>query len=172
MAEFIGLEISNVEKIYLSLAELPAQLLDAGSDAVLDYWQGVLRNPANYAPYKYVSRASAYPDAPYRPGYFSEKQFRFVMAKIRSGEFTPGSPQRTGELAKSWIKEGKGETAFLYNAAPYASFVIGDGTQARQPRGVGWLTGTETINQPRVVKGAEQALTKAVEKAIKKALGK
>jgi hypothetical protein len=172
MAEFIGIEISNVEQIYLALAELPPQLLDAGADAVLDYWRGVLRNPANYAPYKRVRRATAYPNAAYAPGWFSRAQLRFVMARIRSGEITPGIPQRTGRLAASWDKVGSGEAAFLANRAPYASFVIGDGQQANQPRLVGWLTAGQVINQQRVVAGAVRALQVAVDKAIKRGMAK
>lgn len=170
MAEFIGLEIEGVEKIYLALAELPSELTDAGADAILDYWRGALRNPANYPPYRYISRAQAYPSAPYKPGYFSARQFRFVMALVRN--HSPGPQNRTGELAKSWDKIGRGESGFLVNSAPYASFVIGDGTQAAQPALVGWLTGSQAINSPRLVAGAERALKKAADEAVRKAVGK
>jgi hypothetical protein len=172
MAEFIGIEVSDVERVYLALAELPPEMVDRGADAVLAYWHGVLSNPANYAKYRYISRAQAYPNAPYKPGYFSARQWRYVMARIHSGEITPGRSQRTGTLARSWRQIGKGESAFLVNQAPYASYVVGDGEQARQPDLVGWLTGGESVNQPRVVAGAERALAQAVEKAAKDKLRK
>lgn len=170
MANFIGIEVSGIEKVYLALAELPQAIVDEGSDAILDYWRGVLRNPANYAPWRYVSRAEAYPGAPYKPGYFSAKQFRFVMAKMSEG-YQPGAQNRTGTLAKGWMKAGTGEAGFLYNAEPYASFVIGDPGQAAQPKLVGWLTGDKPLDTPAHIKGAERALQKAAEKVIKRKMG-
>jgi len=172
MAQFIGIEVSSVEKIYLALAELPQAIVEAGSDAVLDYWRGVLRNPANYPPYRFISRAEAYPNAPYKPGYFTKAQWVAVMIKIHKPGYGPGEENRTGKLAKGWQKVGSGERGFLYNAEPYASHVIGDKEQARQPALVGWLQSSDMLSQPRLVAGAERALKAEVEKQIKKRMPK
>lgn len=68
-----------------------------------------------------------------RPGVFkrfaSPKQFRFVMMKIRRGEWTG----RTGALEKAWatttLNEDTGASVHINNNDPKARFVVGDNQQ-------------------------------------------
>lgn len=166
MAEFIGLEVTGLEALTDFLLNLDAHMIDIASDAMLEYYRKALRNPANYSPYKHVTRAAAYPNAPAGPGWFSDKQRKYVMAAIRRGEIKIGN-NRTGNLAKSWKKEGYGEKAFLYNDAPYASYVVSPDGQSNHERLVGWQTGD--VFMAYRTKEAEQAATKAINNYVSKA---
>lgn len=109
-----------------------------------------------YPPYRYESRAKAYGFPPggewysMKPvaGYFSERQFRYVMAKIRSGEITPGISQRTGRLSEGWklvVENYDYNRMSLSNDVPYAHWVLSDEMQARQIANVGWWTESQMI---------------------------
>lgn len=87
----------------------------------------------HYPPYKYVTRKRAYGQT-----FQSDKQRRYVMAKIKSGEITPGKSQRTGKQADSWGYQMRGTSARVYNTATGAKYTMGNRTQARQPELVGW----------------------------------
>lgn len=68
-----------------------------------------------------------------RPGVFkkfaSPKQFRYVMMKIRRGEWTG----RTGALEKAWgvttLNEDSGASVHIFNSDPKARYVVGDNQQ-------------------------------------------
>jgi hypothetical protein len=100
-------------------------------------------------PYKHVTRRSAY--GGYRghspAGWKSDKQRRFVMARIRSGEFTPGAPQRSGAIAKGWKTRGSGVKTLLYNEAPGAVWVHDNRYQAMQPAMAGWPPTDDMIEE-------------------------
>lgn len=166
MAEFIGIEIENLEQVTDYLLKLPTVFIDTAANAVMRYWLGVLRNPRNYPKQKSVTRAEAYPDAPAGPGWFSDKQRKYVMAAIRRGDIvTPYS--RTNTLAKSWEIEGEGVNSFLVNTADYASYVIDPEGQSRHEAMVGWWTAPGPLEEPQRIRAAEEAVDKAVSRAIK-----
>jgi hypothetical protein len=94
----------------------------------------------HYPPYKYISRARAYGNvskdgAP--PGYFSWKQFRYVMWKRSKGEIDPGYPHRTGRLQRGWQMTRRGADVRIFNTQPHVLPVMGD-IQSRHERQVGW----------------------------------
>jgi hypothetical protein len=62
------------------------------------------------------------------------------MAKIRSGEIDPGYPHRTGNLQRGWVLKGEPYRTKIENPTPYAGFVMGDTTQSRHEKKVGWRT--------------------------------
>lgn len=148
---FIGFDILGIPELKKFLDTLPDELIAEINEDALEYLQNVMRN---YPPYQYVSRRRAYPEV---GGWFSDKQRRYVMAKIRSGEITPGQPNRTQRLANGWQVLGSGSNAILVNEVPYGQFVQGDGTQARQPALVGWRTvnNLAQASTPRIEKIAE-----------------
>ena len=115
------------------------------------------RGLKHYVGYRYVSRKSAYGQT-----FSSDKQRRYVMAKIREGEITPGSPRRTNALKRGWAYklQGGGYGASIYNPVPYAGYVMGDATQARQPAKVGWRTMAAVIstNIKSAIKRAERVI--------------
>jgi hypothetical protein len=100
-------------------------------------------------PYRYISRKNAYGNyhGHNAGGWKSDKQRRFVMAKIRSGEFTPGSPNRSGAIAEGWKVRGKGGNSQIYNAAPGAVWVHDNDFQAMQPAMAGWPPTDDMIEE-------------------------
>lgn len=113
----------------------------------------------HYVSYKHVTRKSAYGRT-----FESDKQRRYVMAKIRSGEITPGRANRTNTLKRGWAYklQGGGFGARVYNPVPYAHFVMGDEGQARQPAKVGWRKVMEVVstNLNGMMKAANEAVNR------------
>lgn len=99
---------------------------------------GATHGAAHYPAYQWISRAQAYPDAPAGAGWFSDKQRRYVMAKIASGEIDPGAPKRTGALQRGWYVQDQGSFYTVKNESAYAPYLHGNTMQARQPALVGW----------------------------------
>jgi hypothetical protein len=89
-------------------------------------------------PYKLVSRFRAYGMQDGGPGWFSEKQRRYVMMMIKKGVITPGTSQRTGATAEGWHTEQKGTKTVIVNTTEGARWTMNDYWQARQPALVGW----------------------------------
>ncbi len=118
------------------LRELPKKFR---RPALLVYSKYMLKQFRLYPRYRYVSRRSAYPEV---DGFFSDKQRRFVMAKIASGEIRPGSPHRTQALKDDWRIEGESgrdiQAISLVNSNPAAVFAYHPIYQARQLDLVGW----------------------------------
>lgn len=96
---------------------------------------GALSLKESYPAYKYVSRAEAYPDAPAGPGWFSDRQRRYVMAKMRKGEIAIPY-QRTDTLKQGWQSTGVG----IKNTVPYSRYVQGSMSQSQHENLVGWPT--------------------------------
>lgn len=98
------------------------------------------RGLKHYPPYKYVTRKSAYGQT-----FQSDRQRRYVMAKIREGSIDPGYPHRTGRLQRGWVKTGSGVGTRIVNAEPHAFYVMDTKGQARQPAKVGWRKVAEIL---------------------------
>ncbi len=85
-------------------------------------------------PYKYVSREAAYGET-----FSSPKQRAYVMAKIRSGEITPGRSNRTGNSEEAWQYVMITDYNYtIVNPEPGAYWTRDDQGQANQPAMVGW----------------------------------
>jgi len=91
---------------------------------------------------KLVAEFAVYPP-PIAPGVFkanaTPRQFRFVMAKIRRGEWSG----RTGKLGRAWRTRffrvfGEGARILIENTSPYARYVIGINQQKFHTI-TGWL---------------------------------
>jgi hypothetical protein len=113
------------------------------------------RGLKHYPPYKYVTRKSAYGRA-----FKTEKQRRYVMAKIRSGEIAPGYPHRTGNLQRGWTMAGEGTKTTIENATPYAGYVMGNDEQTKMHRKIGWRKVADIIstNIAGAIKHAESMI--------------
>lgn len=183
--DFIGGDMAAVERIQAQLKKLPPELKDVMADAVYGYWLRSLRTSSdgNYQPYKFFGRATAYGPQTWNdippgmnitpvPGYFSYKQWAFVMIGIANGTLKAGADNRTGELKRGWRVEGRGYKALLVNETPYAKYVQGDGEQARQPRGAGWRMITEWVKERSRMYRAVQAAEKAISDFIDREFGK
>lgn len=143
----------RVDEFGARLQELPRLFR---RPALLTYVKYMLRMFKLYPRYKYASRKSAYPEV---GGFFSDKQRRFVMAKIASGEIRPGGPHRTQALKDAWRIEGETgadiRSISLVNDNPAAVFAYHPVYQARQLDLVGWKDVNEMTEE-----NADDALLK------------
>jgi len=141
----------TLEQFGRLIADLPDKVRPGAERHVAEYLREAFQTdePA----YNYKSRARAYGLQPggdwsytrngktYTmqpvPGYFSARQFRFVMRGIAKGTITPGVSQRNGETGESWKVGGRGPVV-IRNTAKHAGWLFSDRYQARQPGLVGW----------------------------------
>jgi hypothetical protein len=163
----IKTSVRGVEQLKAFFAKLPpAARKIAAFEIAIHLIGDDTRGLRHYVGYRYVSRKSAYGQT-----FSSDKQRRYVMAKIRSGEIAPGSPHRTNTLKRGWEfkRTGGGYGAQIYNAVPYAGYVMGDNLQARQPAKVGWRTMGAVIstNIKSAIKRAERVIQDWINKNSK-----
>jgi len=100
----------------------------------------VMREQPAETPYQSVSRAEAYGQvandgAP--AGYFSWKQFRYVMASIADGSIKIPY-ERTGEISGAWHVAGNLSQSKVFNYNEKAPYVFGNESQSRHEQAVGW----------------------------------
>jgi len=104
----IGIDIQGIATIQNRLNKLPGLAKDMGVEAANEY---------------IVNLMKVEPPVPNKPFVWSsEKQRRYVMAKISRGEWTG----RTQGLRKGWKPVGKGYKQIVVNEVPSAQFVQGD----------------------------------------------
>ncbi len=135
----------------------------------------IMQEQPEETPAPYVSRAKAYPDADYRPGYFSAKQHRYVMALLRrigwDGKSEPPKYERTGKLSGAWKIEGKLSRAKAVNQEAAAEYVFGkEKQQANHEKLVGWQAYPDRLDEKsnRILDAAYLALAKERERREKK----
>jgi hypothetical protein len=157
MSDFIGVDIRGIEQVAAMLKKLPREAQDAAGEAVADHMLNVERT---YPPYRYVSRAQAYPPT----GWQSEKQRRYVMMMISKGIINPGRPHRTQTFRNAWRKEDKGVDVFLVNETPYAPHL--KDPRANHMKLIGWKTIAEDIekNISQIMRKANAAVQKTIKK--------
>lgn len=155
--DFIGLEVYGVEEIRSLLAKVPTAVADEAVDEVNKYLLNVLKQ---YPPYKHVRYADAY------GGFKSDKQRRYVMARIAEGTITPGYANRSQNFAKGWKVVDKGVSSLIVNEVPYGHYLMGDTTQARIMGMIGWDRITFIIRErmPEIVKKAVAGVKKGLAK--------
>ena len=127
----VDIVIDGLSELRTKLERFPKEAQDAAGDMVSDYVVNIMRE---YVPYAYVPFKSAY------GGWFSEKQRRYVMARIHEGSIRPGAPSRTQHLREGWEKMGEGADTLVVNSVEYAGYVVGDADQARMHKKIGWWT--------------------------------
>lgn len=127
--DFIGIEVSGLEELRREFGNWPKIIQDEVIDAANDY---IMKSIVKYPPYKYVTFRQAY------GGWFSEKQRRYVMARIAEGTIKPGMPNRSGRLGQGWKVIDRGTSSLIVNEVPYAGYVMGDSSQARMMGKIGW----------------------------------
>jgi hypothetical protein len=158
----VKFSVRNVEKIQNYLKRVPRGALRTALLAATEYILGNKQHGLrHYSPYKYATRKSAYGFS-----FFSDKQRRYVMAKIRSGEIDPGVPHRTGETQRGWEFSaiGEGYKINIINATTSSYYTMDDYGQARQPAKVGWRKVSAVVASN--LKGALRAATAAVNRYL------
>lgn len=130
----------KINKLSVLMSDIPKQGIPIVIEAITgwiigeqseagNYWHGL----SHYPEYKYVTRAAAYGNT-----FVSDKQRRYVMARIREGSITPGKANRTFAMQRGWRATGTPYKNKVSNIMPYTKWVMGDNEQARQPAMVGW----------------------------------
>lgn len=156
--DFVGIEVTgDIPKIQNFLQRYPKEAQDMITDDVNAYLVKVMQQ---YPSQSYVTRSSAY-GAPF----FTEKQRRWFFAALRRGEISVPY-HRTQGLRESWNIVGKGRGSIIVNETQAAVFTMGDGTQSRHEKMVGWKTVGALIKErmSRIVQVANGAAKKALKK--------
>jgi len=157
MSNFVGIDVSGIEEIIAKINALPPKAQDEVVQGVNKYLVNVLKA---YPPYKHVPFKKAYGK------WFSEKQRRYVMARITEGTITPGMPNRSQRFSRNWKVVGYGKTSIIANEIPYGPYLVGDTSQARMPKKIGWSKLKDTIKNrmSKIIKIADAAVKKALHK--------
>lgn len=155
----VDIVIDGLQELRHKLDRFPKEAQDQAGNMVSEYLMNVMKT---YEPYAYVPFKSAYGN------WFSDKQRKYVMAKISSGEIRPGSPNRKGAagLRGGWQKMGEGADTLITNDVPYAGYVMGDDTQSRMHQKIGWITVGKRLKDR--AKEIERRAKAGVDKAMKR----
>ena len=159
----IKTSVRGIEELKALFKRVPVEIRRIAVEVASEYLIGDSTHGLKHmVKYKYVSRKAAYGQT-----FSSDKQRRYVMAMIRSGEITPGRENRTWEMVAGWkyTKQGGGYGATIYNKVKGAKWVYGDDTQAKQIGMVGHRKISDVIKTN--IRGAMQAVNRYVEKWIK-----
>lgn len=154
----IKVSIKNLDKVVEFIKKVPLGMKTVTGRAVADYLVGDMSHGLkHYPPYKYVSWNSI-------GGFVSDKQRRYVMAKIRSGEIDPGYPHRTGNFQRGWYVGGEPPRYVIKNEISYGNYLVDDNEQSRMHSKIGWRTVSKNIADN--MKGAIHAANLAIAKWI------
>lgn len=143
--------LRNVDELQKFLKTLPRGMTRAAIRAFAEYLIGNSYHGFRHdQPYKYVSRAKAYGKVAsgVPAGYFSMRQYRYVMAKIASGEINPGQRRNIPTKASGGyeIKETRGGYgANIVNQEAGAYWTRSDKNQPRQLARVGWRKAADVV---------------------------
>jgi len=127
MTDFVGVNIAGARELADRINNVPPEAADDGVEAANEY---IVNVEQAYAPYAYVSIQQS-------GGWASERQRRYVMARIREG--TISIPyRRTQNLRRGWERIGDGRNQIVVNQVPYAGYVKDIQSQSRGHMLRGW----------------------------------
>ena len=157
VGSFVGIEISGLDELIAKLEALPEEVQDEAIEAVNAYMLNVLKL---YPPYLHVPYKTAY------GGWFSDKQRKYVMARIREGTIRPGQSSRTQQFAQGWDVLGYGRKSMIVNQTPYGPYLVGDADQSRMPKKIGWKKLGDTIKErmEQIIRHADIGVKNAIKK--------
>ena len=158
--------IRGADQIMSRIRSLPDETRKQIYEDVGEYGLTVIRE---YPKQRSVSRAQAYPNAPAGPGWFSDKQRKYVMAKIRRGDIkVPYS--RTQTLANSWKATATKDDLVFSNMQKYAPYVMGNAAQSNHEKLVGWKKIVDIIDGKLSFKSSKfrDVVMSATQSAIRK----
>jgi hypothetical protein len=158
MGDFIGFAVDGLPKLQKILDGLSEEIQDEAVEEVNREFLKVLTKYEHQQ--NYVTRARAYGVT-----FFTEKQRRWFFANLREGNIDVPY-HRTHALRAAWRQEGTGRRSFIINDAEGAPFVMGDDTQSRHEKMVGWKTISVIVreNTDRAVKN----LGKVVDRILRR----
>jgi len=157
----IKIKVTGVDKTINFLKTFAEGYEDVSLNAISEYLMGDERHGLkHYPPYKHVSFKQAY------GGFLSDKQRRYVMMKIRSGEIDPGYSASNGYYGDAWqtnkIADGK---YVISNDVHYAGYLVGDDRQSKMMQMKGWRVVSQNIKDN--IMGAFRHARGAINKFIK-----
>lgn len=170
MAKLLKYNVRINPKFTAYLKTVPRGTVRVALKAIAEWLIGNgVRGLKQYPVYRYVSRARAYgkvSDAP--AGYFSWRQFRYVMASITDGGMMPGYPRRTGETQRGYVaKETRGGYGMsIENKTTGAYYTRHDTGQARLNAKAGWRKVSDVVSTN--IDGAIRHAQAAVRAFLKK----
>jgi hypothetical protein len=158
MSDFIGFAVDGIPQVQAILKNLPQDIQDAAVDEINKYLVNVMQT-GQPSP-NYVTRKAAY-----GVSFFTERQRRWFFANLNEGNIDVPY-KRTQGLRNAWHVEGSGARSFVVNDAPGAAYVMGDETQSRHEKMVGWPTVGALLKKSlnRIGKILETTANKAMRK--------
>ena len=157
MSDFVGLDVAGINELVAKLDKLPDVAKDEAIEFVNQYLLNVLKT---YPPYKHVTFKQAYGK------WFSEKQRRYVMARIAEGKITPGMPNRSQKFSRNWKVVGYGQKSIIANETPYGPYLVGNQSQSRMAKKIGWKTIKEIVagRMSKIIRKADAGIKSALKK--------
>jgi hypothetical protein len=151
----ISITVRGLPAVKDFIDQLPRNVRGVATEAAAVYFIGDGRRGLKHYPaYKYVTRRSAFGVA-----FFSAKQRRYVMARIREGSIDPGAPHRTGNFQRSWHTDGEGARTRIIGTLPHEQW------PDRLTEKVGWRAVDDILSTN--YKGAIRASQAAVNMWLK-----
>lgn len=129
----------GVPELQAWLLSLANGVKDEATRSVAEYLVGdETHGLKHYPPYRHV---------PYSQigGFKSDKQRRYVMARIREGSITPGISASNGYLRDAWTYKAQGSRYDITNDVGYAKYLVGPGSQSLHSQRQGWRITIDTI---------------------------
>lgn len=166
MSDFIGIDVNEVLRsskvVQAQLASVAPAVLDGVVDGVSEYLLSVFKlyPPPNHN----ITRKQAYGVT-----FFTAKQRRWFFWALNSGILRLPY-RRTQGMRNAWRQEGKGAKSILVNETQAAVYTMGDNTQARFSKLVGWKTLEQIVTERR--KQIEARALAEANKAIRRKLPK
>lgn len=128
----IKVTVRNAKEVAEFIKSVPPGTKKIAHRGVLVYIKGDKGHGLmHYIPYKHITVKQA-------GGWASEKQRKFVMAKIREGRIDPGVPHRTGRMQRAWEIKEVGDQDKIINELGYPNWVMQDGEQTLGHKKRGW----------------------------------
>ena len=158
MSDFVGVEIQGMKEFEEKLKKLPKEAQDRVVDDVSKYYLNLFQT-SQPTP-NYVTRFKAYGVT-----FFTTRQRKWFFAALRDGRINVPYV-RTQGLRKSWRQVDRGARSFIVNDSSGAPFVVGDETQSRHEKLVGWFRTNELMQSKvdKALKVADGAMKKALKK--------
>jgi len=136
----LNIKIKNIEKVTAFLRTVELGTKTAAGRAMAEYLIGDVNHGLKHYP--------SYRHVPYSEigGFVSDRQRRYVMARISEGSITPGISASNGYFRDAWRIAGEGPRYIMRNDVEYGGFLVGDNTQALRPQRQGWRKITQNIS--------------------------
>jgi hypothetical protein len=155
----IKIDIKNLEKVQTFLRSVMLGAKNRASFALAEYLMGNESHGLKHYP--------AYKHVPYSEigGFKSDKQRRYVMARIREGSITPGLSASNRYYGDAWHISGEPPRYTLKNDVKYAGYLVGDNDQSLHSQKQGWRKVSQNIADN--LQGAMRHARDAVNKLLK-----